>query len=319
MRAVFLLLIVLTGLLISGTAPTATTRPVRLAAPTSALQCAAGGLIGDKWRALGAERGPLGCPVGGEQPVPGGRVQTFEHGQIAWSPNQGPRMVVALYARGNETTLDWGPTLPFNYSFFIVRWNLNDRNVGQQDVANPGQASSPSLRDHGRFSTVHLTPGRYTFIVEGCDKRLLSDSSCRQGWTVPVAVAVPQAAPAPPPMPRLPPPRPAVPGPFEMDRAEFFNCTPEQRSLYFWVKDEQTNRIDQFGPISAHYDQNGRCPGAGTPFDVNFTDQHTYTIVAVDPVAIGCGANDPSIQACQKKTFILKGRTGAGTKQYYVP
>ncbi|MGI5129702.1 LGFP repeat-containing protein [Pseudonocardia sp. CA-107938] len=315
-RAGFLAALMVVGIL--STAP-ATAAVTPLAGKTCTSTAA--GLIGDRWRALGGMDGPLGCPVGGEQAVPGrsGRIQTFEHGQVAWTPSQGTNATVALYARGNQTTLDWGSTLPFTYSFFIVRWDLDGRNVGQKDVANVGQAGPGGVRDRGSFTTTHGRPGRYTFVVEGCDGRFLDNSVCRQGWTIPLSVAVPQAVPAPAPMPKLPPPRPATPGPFDMERAEFTNCTPERRPLTFWVTDEATGRTDRLGPLAAQYDENGRCPAGGDPLDVNFADGHTYTIVAVDPQAIGCGADDPRIQACQKKIYIFRGRAGAGTKTWSVP
>ena len=45
------------------------------------------GAIRDRWNRSGFENGPLGWPTSDEQPVDGGgRVQTFEHGRIAWSP-----------------------------------------------------------------------------------------------------------------------------------------------------------------------------------------------------------------------------------------
>jgi hypothetical protein len=87
-----------------------------------------GGLIGDKWRALGAERGPLGPPsTNDEESAPGrnGRKRPFWYGEIVWSPDQGPNMAVAGWkatsTSGNQyivtATLDWGTTSPFNYDF----------------------------------------------------------------------------------------------------------------------------------------------------------------------------------------------------------
>lgn len=46
------------------------------------------GVIGDRWYREGAEAGPLGWPLGEEQPTTdGGRTQAFEHGQLHWHPS----------------------------------------------------------------------------------------------------------------------------------------------------------------------------------------------------------------------------------------
>jgi uncharacterized protein with LGFP repeats len=57
------------------------------------------GLIGDRWRALNAQTGPLGCPTDAQHAVSGrnGLKQAFEHGEIASSPDQGQSMVVSAY------------------------------------------------------------------------------------------------------------------------------------------------------------------------------------------------------------------------------
>lgn len=48
------------------------------------------GAIGEKWRALGAERGILGAPTSDEVDSPnGGRFQSFERGYVIWSPSTG--------------------------------------------------------------------------------------------------------------------------------------------------------------------------------------------------------------------------------------
>lgn len=161
-----------------------------------------GGLIGDKWRALGAERGPLGPPsTNDEESVPGrnGRKRRFWYGEISWSPDQGPNMVVAGWKATSTSgsqyivtaTLDWGTTSPFNYDFFIVRWDRNGANIGQQDIRG-------GPRDHGRFSTQlpnsggpNLPPsGDFSFEVEGCDGSTFGGATCRQGWAIPVNLTV---------------------------------------------------------------------------------------------------------------------------------
>jgi len=144
-----------------------------------------GGLIGDRWRALGAENGPLGNPMSDELVVPGrnGRRRIFNAGEIVWSPDQGPNMVVAGWvkngARGVDVTIDWGPTTPFNYDLFIVRWDRNGSNVGQETIRG-------GPRESGRYTLTVQPDGQYSFIVEGCDAVTFGSSRCRQGWTIPV-------------------------------------------------------------------------------------------------------------------------------------
>src|SRR5262245_54216841 len=81
------------------------------------------GLIGDYWRAMGGENSWFGCATRTEYTPPNflhGRKQTFEHGQIAWSPDQGPNMIVAAFDKNGVAVFRWGPTNPFNYDYFVV-------------------------------------------------------------------------------------------------------------------------------------------------------------------------------------------------------
>ncbi|MFE0105966.1 LGFP repeat-containing protein [Streptomyces sp. NPDC059009] len=146
-----------------------------------------GGLIGDKWWSLGGEGGVLGCPTSPELDTPGraGKYQTFLHGGISWSPDQGEKMMVAAYQQGQSIKVDWGPTNPFKYNKFIVRWDRNGENIGQQDVF-PGGGSTSGSHTFGIPG-----PGTYDVIVEGCDYDPWSGSECRQGWTIPAPVFVP--------------------------------------------------------------------------------------------------------------------------------
>ena len=62
------------------------------------------GLIAAKWAEKGGGEGDLGCPTGPESAATGqaGRVQTFEKGQIATSPQQGDGLTVLLVAVQNK-------------------------------------------------------------------------------------------------------------------------------------------------------------------------------------------------------------------------
>lgn len=145
------------------------------------------GLIGDRWRSLGASDGPLGCPITEEMDHPEGkgRYQRFEFGEIAWSPNTGPRSVQTAYLSSSGITVLWGETDPFHYDKFIVRWDKDGQNIGQQDV---GSGSG------GKLVIPFSGLGRYRIVVEGCDSHFLADSTCRQGWSNPVYVSFTGAA-----------------------------------------------------------------------------------------------------------------------------
>lgn len=148
------------------------------------------GLIGDKWRELGAESGLLGRALAPEQGTPdpnqaSPRIQSFERGVVAWCPDQGPRMMVVGYRiEGNRAMFMWGPTDPFHYDRFIARWHIApDPNWQQADVEG-------GPRNHGVFGPLGWPPpgvdfgtshATVEFIVEGYD-----DGDARQGWTTPV-------------------------------------------------------------------------------------------------------------------------------------
>jgi hypothetical protein len=139
------------------------------------------GLIGNKWYALGGEGSPLGCATEAEHDTPGrnGRTQTFQFGQIVWAPDQGPNMVVATWSVATRVFVDWGPTDPLSYDFFIVRWDLNGSNIGQTDIEN-------GPRTYGSFS-FDSPQGWSSVVLEGCDSHVVGSSTCRQGWTAPSA------------------------------------------------------------------------------------------------------------------------------------
>ncbi|MCK2238762.1 MULTISPECIES: LGFP repeat-containing protein [unclassified Crossiella] len=177
-------------------APTTPPPPPTPAQPATALACAitAGGLIGERWQALNAEAGPLGCPTGPEQDVPGrrGRKQSFERGEVVWSPDQGPNLVVSAYRVHNDVTVDWGPTNdPWSYDGFLISWFHQGLSRVEDVYGGP--------RTWGTF-TMPLTrgPGRYDFTVTGCDKRPgQSGFKCSQGAAIPVSVTLPDLAGTP--------------------------------------------------------------------------------------------------------------------------
>jgi hypothetical protein len=141
------------------------------------------GDIGALYQRLGGAQGPLGCALANETDAGnGGRYNQFEHGQIVWSPKQGTHMTLAAWQAGDSIMLRWGPTDPYSYDKFLVRYNFNGANLGQEDWAG-GKG--------GEFQLNVARPGRYTLAVEGCDEGgAFSGSTCRQGWAVPIHVDV---------------------------------------------------------------------------------------------------------------------------------
>ena len=77
------------------------------------------GPIRDRWMDLGGATGPLGCP---RPPGNDPHSQRFSHGQIVWSPQQGPQMAVAVYTERGDLVANWGDSSPFNYDKWLVRW-----------------------------------------------------------------------------------------------------------------------------------------------------------------------------------------------------
>ncbi len=156
------------------------------------------GLIRDRWIALRADAGPMGCPIEAEHDVTGrrGRAMKFANGEIVWSPDQGDAMVVAVYQEGNGIVVDYGNSAPFTYVWFIVRVDYEGRNVGQIDVtgARGGRYVVGPTRpeDEPEVPTVGSGTGIYSIIVEGCEDASgvppFDTATCEQGWTIPASV-----------------------------------------------------------------------------------------------------------------------------------
>jgi LGFP repeat len=168
-------------------------KPTNLPAPAPP----PGGLIGEKWRAMGGARSILGRAVTEEKADSSGRDRyvQFENGMIAWSPGTGPKSLQVIYRSGNSVIFEWGSTSPFNYDKFIVRYNKNERNIGQQDVGGSRTSGRFELRNTAADQT-------YSFAVEGADDGDFSSgghSIARQGWSAWVSVGEPvQVAPTTP-------------------------------------------------------------------------------------------------------------------------
>jgi len=142
------------------------------------------GLIGNWWRQMGETNSKLGCPSTNDEVdgPKGGRIRQFVNGQIAWTPSTGPQSMQAVWRDGPNIVVAWQDTSPFNYDFFIVRWDKDgghDEGDGQVNVQG-------ETRTRGSFVYRNADPAiNYTFYIEGCDD--LGNSTCRQGWSNPVS------------------------------------------------------------------------------------------------------------------------------------
>ncbi|MFG6191993.1 LGFP repeat-containing protein [Nonomuraea sp. JJY05] len=167
---------------IAATAVVAMAGSAFVAQPASARACEIQpyGLIGDYWSSLGGESAIIGCATDEERSVPNrnGRRQNFDDGQIAWSPDQGPKMIVAAYSAKingrNGLVFRWGPSTPFNYDYYRV--TLSGGLKGELKLKD-------QPRTRGRLVVYPGAGKRVSFTVMGCDNKFPSDT-CRQGWTI---------------------------------------------------------------------------------------------------------------------------------------
>ena len=183
------------------------------AGPAAATECPAGapvpyGLIGDTWRTVdrhqaaisGIVKDRIGCPIEPEHGVPGlnGRLQTFQNGQIAWTPDQGPSMTIWAIRDKAHFRVQWSTNDNWSYDSYLIRWDRDGQNIGQREISGTVD---------GWWDFDFDTPGRYTFIVEG-----RSGGGYHHGWTIPVGGTVPPRDIPPPnvpakgPLPPAPPP-----------------------------------------------------------------------------------------------------------------
>jgi hypothetical protein len=149
------------------------------------------GLILTKWNTLGAANGPLGCALAPETSLAsGGASQQFERGQIIWSQPQKLVIGVFLTKGQNGFGINWNITDQYTYDFFLVRWDKDGVNLGQQQINNSDpNATSTS----GSWTIPPSGLGSYQFVVEGCDSHTFSSSTCHQGWSSPIVITVPTA------------------------------------------------------------------------------------------------------------------------------
>lgn len=147
------------------------------------------GLIGDYYNRFGGPTGQFGCPTENEHDVAEGRgrVQTFQRGQITWSPNQGSATIVSAYYSGPGTRilLRWEtPGMHYDSWFLNVRVNGQDKGLDREYFW--GTNIGP---DWGVVNPDFNGSGMYRLTVEGCDR--VNGHTCKQGWTNPLYIWVP--------------------------------------------------------------------------------------------------------------------------------
>jgi len=194
--------------------------------PAAAAECPAGGpvpygLIGDTWRRYFV-KDRIGCPTEPEHDVPGrkGRLQTFQKGQIAWTPDQGPRMTIWAIRDKAHFHVRWSTNEPtWSYDKYLIRWDRDGHNLGQREISGTTE---------GWWDFDFNTPGTYTFIVEG-----RSGGGYHHGWTIPVGGTIPpsdipppngtssSSRPLPPPNITVGPPQPFQSGVFVVQGSGF--------------------------------------------------------------------------------------------------
>lgn len=164
------------------------------------------GAIADEYAKLGGASGPLGKVLTNEMPTPDGRgtYNQFQHGMIAVTPGAGARTTQVAYREPGKVTFLWGPTDPYGYDRFIIRWSINNGPESQEDFNGQGLSGSnfsgKASRSDGKFTLNIGDRDSAAFKVEGADKGTFN-SVARQGWMAQVWVGSSPGAPASAPIP----------------------------------------------------------------------------------------------------------------------
>lgn len=101
-----------------------------------------------------------------------------------------PNSVQMGYGGAGFLGLTWSTTDPFTYDKFVVRYDRDGQNIGQDDIA---QQTIPNNAGSWTWSWAdgQLSPGLYRLVVEGCDVTTFGGNDCKQGYSLPVYVRVP--------------------------------------------------------------------------------------------------------------------------------
>jgi hypothetical protein len=162
------------------------------------------GPIFDRWIQLGGQSSPLGCPTAPRVSVPGTTAtsQDFQRGQMVFSPDHGPDLVVSLYYQPpdparkpgdppkDQLFLDWSTTSPASFDFFQIRDQNGNQSNEQNNNGPESSASAVPLFNTVPASGPVVPPGTYSFGIHGCNNQTLAPASCQPGFTAPVSFTV---------------------------------------------------------------------------------------------------------------------------------
>jgi hypothetical protein len=152
----------------------------------------------------------FGAPVSPARPrlSTGGRYQEFDRGEIAeyssWTSGANtPDFLLSAYRKDSKIVVDWGSTAPFEYDYFILRWDIEDHEEGLQKQHKDGkqQIELDTAATGGHAEIDAAGEGTYRIYVEGCKSGGILADSCDQGWSHPVYVDNLPVLPAPVPQP----------------------------------------------------------------------------------------------------------------------
>jgi hypothetical protein len=144
----------------------------------------------------------------------GGTYQTFEWGEIAHYPTfssgaNTPDFVISALQPSDPSQpgyrppfiyVRWGPTKPYSYDSFLIRWDREDNEDSiEKQHEDDAQQAEAGTGDRGFFRIDATKEGTYAIYVEGCDDGFFG-KSCDQGWSFPVYVdRLPRSAQQVPP------------------------------------------------------------------------------------------------------------------------
>lgn len=148
----------------------------------------AGTPIGDRWIALNAQTGPLGCPTDLErtEDAPAARIQSFAGGEIAALPSMGPRMTLAVYRRDREVVAEWSEAEE-EHALFQLSVERDGESLPATELAGG---------TGGRWSLADAAPGTYRVHLQGCPTGAPCSGSVAYAGIASVSVPAPPVEPA---------------------------------------------------------------------------------------------------------------------------
>lgn len=171
----------------------------------------------------------------------------------------------------------------------------------------------PGNTGWGSFMTGDVTgDGKADLVQSAIISVTTAGGGQRTVKTVYVVYPVREGAGAPTPV-QPPPDENGQPAGFE--HLTIRNCDPDHHAFHYWIADATDGSVEQEGPEDALYSDAGFCPDPQQEaLTIDLDAGHVYSIVAVDPEAIGCdGRNDPTIVACAKHNFGIVGAANGKT------